>query len=343
VSLLSLISSAAQGRVQDKPLARNVSIGVPLAVAVDGSDLWIGHMNGEIRHVNLLDGSIEVIETSAPLEGIGQIIVEQPGVLLVVETFKHRISRLNTKDGAVSSIAGTGEPGFSGDGGPASLAQLATHHQFALDRVGNIFIADEENNRIRRIDKGSNIITTIAGNGNQDYEDKSGYALQIGLLLPEGIAVDKEGNIFLGDGWNDAPRLRQIDAKTGRVKTLLGPDQLRLPKNLDSKYEDPVTPALLMFNKNGNLVFSGDDQYLFELPKNGRSMHLLAGTNDGSTVDGVRALKREFTWLRGLSFDSAGNLYVSDFWGHKVLRIDAKTTVVTTVAGNGNSDIPIIE
>src|SRR5262249_42225151 len=102
-------------------------------------------------------------------------------------------------------------------------------------------------------------------------------------------------------------------------------------------------PTLLMFDKSGNLVFSGDDQYLFELPKNGRSMHLLAGTDDGSTNDGIRALKREFTWIRGLAFDAAGNLYVSDFWGHKVLRIDAKTTMVTTVAGNGNSDIPIIE
>jgi DNA-binding beta-propeller fold protein YncE len=326
--------------VQGKPLARNVSVGVPFAVAVDGSDLWIGHMNGRIRHVNLLDGSIEIVESSAPLEGIGQIIVERPGVLLVVETFKHRISRLHTKDGSVSRVAGTGEPGFSGDGGPASLAQLSTPCQVAVDRAGNIFIADEENNRIRSIDKVSNFITTVAGNGSQGYEDKSGDPLQIGLILPRGIAVDKGGNIFFGD---DTPRLMEIDAKAGRVKTLLGPEQLRLPKTLDSEYEDPVSPTVLMFDKNGNLVFSGDDQYLFEFPKNGRSMRLLAGTNDGSTNDGVRAVKREFTWLRGLAFDAAGNLYVSDFWGHKVLRIDANTTMVTTVAGNGSSDIPIIE
>jgi DNA-binding beta-propeller fold protein YncE len=247
---------------------------------------------------------------------------------------------VHTKDGSVSRVAGTSEPGFSGDGGPASLAQLSTPSQVALDRVGNIFIADEDNHRIRRIDKASNLITTIAGNGSGGYEDKSGYALQIGLS-PESIAVDKEGNIFFGDG--DGPGLRKIDAKTGRVKTLLGPGELRLPKSLDSQYEQPVTPTPLMFNKDGELVFVGDDEYVFEAPKNGGSMRLLAGTDDGSTLDGVRAVKREFTWIRGLAFDAAGNLYVSDFWGHKVCRIDARTTVVTTVAGNGNSDIPIIE
>ena len=145
------------------------------------------------------------------------LVFDNAGNLYIAASGNRSIRRVDT-NGIITTIAGTGEHGYSGDGGPAVRAQLAWTRDVAVDDNGNVYIADYSNARIRRVDAGG-IITTIAGTGEHDYRGDGGPAVQAQLRSPEGVAVDRAGNLLIADTNNN--RIRRVDAR-GFITTLVG-------------------------------------------------------------------------------------------------------------------------
>jgi DNA-binding beta-propeller fold protein YncE len=229
------------------------------------------------------------------------------------------------------------ERGFGGDGGPATQASLATPTDVAVDRFGNIFITDTDNHRIRRIDT-NGTITTFAGTGISDKKDRNDLALEVGLFLPQRIAIDKRGNLFFTDGDFNAPRIRRITPTSKLVETVFTPENLRLTAGTESD-GDPMVPEYLVVDRNDNVLFTGDQDHVFRIREDRKSLEVFAGAKKGFVGDGELATKTRFGWLRGIAVDDRGNLYIADSDKHTVRRIDAKTKIVTTVAGNGGSEM----
>src|SRR5207253_1800358 len=128
------------------------------------------------------------------------------GNLFIADYGNNRIRRMDAVSGLITTVAGDGVAGFSGDGGPATSASLNTPWGVAVDGSGNLFIADRSNHRIRRVDAVSGIITTVAGNGVAGFSGDGGPAVGASLHFPSGVAVDSSGNLFIADRTNQRIR-----------------------------------------------------------------------------------------------------------------------------------------
>lgn len=143
------------------------------------------------------------------------LAVDLAGNLFIADTFNHRVRKVDTS-GIISTVAGTGGQGYSGDNGPATLAKLVEPSGVAIDQAGNLFIADRINKRIRKVDT-NGVITTVAGTGEWGYTGAAGAAKVEPLAFPQSVAVDSLGNLFIAE----ATRIRRVDTQ-GKITTLAG-------------------------------------------------------------------------------------------------------------------------
>src|SRR4029079_152978 len=125
------------------------------------------------------------------------ICVDAAGNLYIAEKYWHRIRKINPATGIITTVAGTGADGFSGDGGPAPAAKLNSPVDVKIDNQGNLYVADYENFRIRKINLSTGIITTIAGNGSSFHSGDGGPATNAGLALPLSVCADQDGNVYV--------------------------------------------------------------------------------------------------------------------------------------------------
>lgn len=160
--------------------------------------------------------------TSASLFGPESVAVDAAGNLFIADALHRRVRRVDAVTGIITTVAGNGGSGFTGDGGPATDAQINAPRGVALDATGNLFIADNQNNRIRRVEAGTGIITTVVGNGAWGFAGDGGPATAATLAEPNDVAVDAAGNLFIADMFNH--RIRRVDAGTGTITTLAGGD-----------------------------------------------------------------------------------------------------------------------
>ena len=257
--------------------------------------------------------------------------------LYISDIGTHQVLKLN-RQGRLHVIAGTGEAGFSGDGGPATKAQLNTPHDLTFDGEGNLLIADTCNHRIRRIDR-QGVIMTVAGNGNAPYSGYGTAAPKETLNNPQGVAVDRAGNILIADTYNRV--VRQLD-RGGALKIIAGSKaglsgdggaateaQLNLPSDVtvgpdDSIYvSDTANSRIRRITPDGKIQtvtgFGGGEG--------------LGGA--GFVGDGGPAEKAKLFSPTDVRVDLAGNLYISDS-GNNRLRI-IRNGIITTIAGTGKA------
>lgn len=174
--------------------------------------------------------------TKAFLDSASDIAFDGEGNLLIADTFNNRIRRVDAQTGIITTVAGSGptysqapDPVFSGDGGPATGARLALPGSICLDKEGNIFIGDSRNERVRRVDARTGIITTVAGKGLDESTGDGGPATSAGVVSPQVVGFDRRGNLYVKDFVNRyivgpvAPRIRRIDLTTGLITTLAVP------------------------------------------------------------------------------------------------------------------------
>jgi sugar lactone lactonase YvrE len=259
------------------------------------------------------------------------VVVDGSGNLFIADTRNHRIRKV-APDGTISTVAGTGTAGFSGDGGVATSARLNMPKSVEADGAGNLYIADSSNHRIRRV-SGDGKITTIAGTGSADFSGDGGAATLAKLYTPRGIAVDESGNLFFADF--DNARIRKV-ATDGTISTVAGTGTLGF-----SGDGGPATSAELHWpigvavDGAGDLFFTDTYNNRVRKVTVSGTITTVAGTGGGAfSGDGGPATSAELYWPVGVAVDAAGNLFIADS-GHQCVRMVATNGTITTMAGGG--------
>ena len=234
----------------------------------------------------------------------------------------------------INHVAGIGAPGFSGDGVAATTAAVNLPQGVALDGGGNLYIADTANNRIRRVDAVTGVITTVVGNGQQGYAGDGALAIMAQLNHPAGIAVDAYGNLYIADTGNSV--IRKVAAATGEIATIAGNGTAGYAGDggLATAAELNL-PAALAVDASGNILIadSANNRIRFVDAASGR-ISLYAG--NGSTTyngDGLAATQAALSNPQGVALDSSDNLYLTDT-GHNLVReVVTSTGEIQIVAG----------
>lgn len=342
-------TSGGQVRIGDGGPAVEAMLEFPTGVAVHGSDLYVTEQRGHrVRRVDLSTGTITTVAgtgeagfagdggpaTEALLHQPENITVDRDGNLFIGDLQNHRIRRVDAATGRISTIAGTGEDGFTGDGGPATQAAISNPFGLVVHPDGDLYFADTENHRIRRIDAASGVVTTVAGTGRRGFGGDGGPATEAMLSRPHVLAVHPGGDIIIGDSFNQ--RIRRLDLRTGVIRTIAGTGE-------QGTYGDggPASQAAFVFfgelavDPRGRLILSGVGNHTVRvIDLDTGTIDRVAGTGRWAFGgDGGPALQADFHLPYGLDVDDEGNVYVADFWNWRVRRIDAGTNTVTTVAG----------
>jgi streptogramin lyase len=238
--------------------------------------------------------------------------------------------------GTITAVAGTGEKGFGGDGGPAAKALLNQPFDVAFDRAGNLYFSDTFNHRIRKVDR-AGVITTVAGNGTKGFAGDGGKATGAMLNEPYGVELDADGNLFIVDRLNYC--VRKVDAKSGVISTVAGTGG----KSGFGGDGGPADKALLR-EPNGICLDGKGKLYIADVSDHRvRVVDLKAGTIDtlcgtgkgASTGNGGPFKAASLLGPRAVAVDPAGRLYVVERNGHGVRRIDFTAGTIERFAGTG--------
>lgn len=264
------------------------------------------------------------------------VALDEKGNLYIADTGAHRIRKVNT-EGIITTVVGVGQRGFSGDGGPAVEAKIAAPHDMVFDSEGNLYFTDSYNHSIRKVDT-NGVITTVAGTGKSGYSG-GGPAVEAQLNTPQGIAIDREGNILIADTFNHF--IRKID-KQGIITTIAGSH----PWGYEGD-GGPATKALMSVPQavevgpDGTIYISDSGNSRIRKIDSSGVIHHVVGSGPaaglfgaGYTGDSGLAEKGQVFTAADIAFDSAGNLYISDS-GNNRIRMVLRSSVLTTIAGTG--------
>ncbi len=334
--------------VRDNGPATEARLDDPIGVAADSAgNLFIADTrNNRIRKVDS-SGVISTIAgtgeggfggdggpaTDAQLHFPQGVAIDGAGNLYIADSGNHQIRKVDSA-GIISTIAGTGEGGFGGDGGPASEAQLAAPRGVAVDGAGNLYIADRQNHRIRKVDS-TGTITTVAGGGvGGGALGDGGPAIETRLIRPNGVALDAAGNLYFTES---SARIRKVDA-AGIISTIAGTGERGFGGD-----GGPATEAQLDFpygvalDAAGNLYFADQVNNRIRKVDSLGVISTIAGTGErGFGGDGGPAVQAQFNWPRGLTMDGAGNLFIADSSNNRIRKVDS-SGVISTIAGPGES------
>lgn len=263
------------------------------------------------------------------------LALDDKGDLYISDIGAHAVVRLDRR-GGLTVIAGTGAGGYSGDGGPAVKAQLHAPHDLIFDAEGGLLIADTYNHRIRRVDR-QGVIRTVAGNGSAPTASYDSAAPKDTLNNPQGITVDRAGNILIADTYNRV--VRRVDPKgtmtliAGSVGGLSGDGGPATNAQLN-------LPMAVMVGTDGNIFISDAANSRVRRIATDGKIQTLAGFGGGEGLggagfggDGGPAEKAKLFSPADVKVDAAGNLYISDSGNNRIRVIRAG--VITTIAGSG--------
>ena len=264
------------------------------------------------------------------------IAMDTSGNLLIADSYFHVVYKLDKLDGTgtLTRIAGTmSVSAFSGDGGPATAASLNQPLSVATDAVGDVFIADNKNARVRKVDA-SQVITTFAGTGGCGYAGDGGPAAQAQLCAPRGVAVDATGSLYIADGQGN--RIRKVDA-AGTITTFAGVGTSGYSGDGGPAAQAQVNlPVAVAVDAAGDLFIADmSNDVVREVTLDG-VIHTVAGNHvRGYSGDGGLATQAQLNTPTGVGFDAKGNLLIADMVNHRIRSVDKSTAIITTVIGTG--------
>jgi len=295
------------------------------------------------------------LATSVNLDDMSQVAVDAAGNIYFNCNGHNTIRKVTAATGIITTVAGNGyvvggyalggQGGYSGDGGPATSAELNTPQDVALDASGNLYIADSMNNVIRKVTASTGIITTVAGNGygasgiccSGGYSGDGGPATSAELYTPIGVSLDGYGNIYIADYLNN--RVRKVTVSTGIITTVAGngtagfngDNQLATSAELNG-------PAGVAVDSYGDIYIA--DFYSNRIrevtPSTGFITTVAGDGAAGYTGDGGPAVLSELYVPTGVAVDANGNIYIADTFNQRIRKVTSGTDgTITTVAGNG--------
>lgn len=244
------------------------------------------------------------------------------------------VAFFSSRPKVVRHIAGGNGPGYSGDGGLATAAQFNFPRNLKIDNEGNILVADILNHRIRKIDKQTGIITTIAGNGSSTYSGDGGPALNAGIVTPVDLTVDRDGNIYFSD--YDAHRVRKID-RNGIITTVIGTGSPGYSGDGGLATQAQINgPRSVIANPDGSLFVSEEWNHVIRRVDPSGVIRTFAGTGQlGNSGDGGPATEAEFAYPNYTARDTQGNLYVAQSGQYCSIRKITPSGIVSTIVGTG--------
>ena len=274
----------------------------------------------------------KAIETEISL--VDGITLDKKGNMYIAMREHNIISRIDTK-GTMTRYAGSGQSGFSGDGGPAANASFRVPAGLAFDSEGNLYIADRENHRVRKVDP-KGYISTFAGIGEAGFSGDEGPAVKARLNLPSGVVVDKKGNLYISDRSND--RIRVVDKK-GVIRTYAGSGV--------AGFQGDAGPALKAQLDKPFGIALDETKNLYIADRNNNRVRKVSPDGIITTVagdggfffmgDNGPAYRASVAAPTGVALDSKGNLYIADRNNNRVRVVD-RTGMIRTVVGTGQQD-----
>jgi sugar lactone lactonase YvrE len=246
------------------------------------------------------------------------------------------IRKITASTGIITTVVGNGNCGYSGDGLAATSATLNFPQGVAIDPLGNIFIVDYNNDVVRRVDGSTNVITTFAGNGNVGYTGDGGAATQATLNFPVGVATDTAGNVYIADAGNNVVRF--VNATTNIITTVAGNGNPGYAGDGGPAIRATLNyPAALAVDSAGNLYIADTDNAVIRKVDTKNTINTIIGDHAyGFGGDGGPALQATLTNPFGLAVDSAGDVWVADYWNNRIRMYAAATAIFNTVVGNGS-------
>jgi uncharacterized protein (TIGR03437 family) len=323
-----------QGRVYIADLGssriRMVSDGLMTTVA--GSSSGIQPLDGEAA-------------TSVRLSGPTGVAVDAAGNLYIAEGSIGSGSGLDAGDfkiwkvsvaGAIFTLAGTGVRSFSGDTGPAALAQLDTPTGMAMDAAGNLYLADTANNRVRRISPDGTIVT-VAGNGNAGFAGDGRSATAALLNHPMGLALDTDGTLYIADTGNN--RVRQV-SPAGDIGTWAGNGNAAYFGDGDRAVAAALrAPRAVALDAEGALYISDTENHRIRKVVNGM-IETIAGSHQGFGGDGNPGTDALLNFPSALAIDPLGNVFIADQGNGRVRKLDPNGIITTVAGGDGSLTTP---
>lgn len=284
------------------------------------------------------EGLIDTVAGHGDESVVGQpfgVEIGSDGALYICEVANHRVRRLDLKSGKLSTVAGTGEKGRSGDGKAATSARLNEPYEVRFDETGNMFFVEMRNHIVRRVDAKTKIITTVAGTGERGFNGDQGPATSINLNNPHSVALDDRGGLYIADIGNH--RIRRVDLERGTIETTAGTGEKRLPRDGQVARGNPILGPRALFVDGRTLWIAlreGHSLWKMDLDR-GLLCHVAGTGEKGYSGDGGPALEAQFNGPKGVALGPDGNVDVVDTENQVIRRIDVRSGLVTTIAGAG--------
>lgn len=273
------------------------------------------------------NGASGISATSAALANPASVAYDSAGNLYIADTNNQVIRKIDST-GIATIVAGSGNQGFSGDGGAATSAALNNPLGIAVDAGGNLYIADTQNQRVRKVSNG--VITTIAGTGTFGYSGDGGPATQATLASPSGVAVDSSGNVYIADTNNHL--IRKV-ASNGTITTFAG--NTEQGNNGSSGAATSISldsPSSVAVDAAGRVYIADRrNQVVRMVDTNGRISTIAGNGSFGYGGDANSATSASLAMPTGVGVDSAGNVYIADSRNNRIREVS--NGVITTIAG----------
>lgn len=302
----------------------------PLADSSPGqshSFTQLADLSGTVRYV--VNGAVAKrfqgdgeAATKALLDFPTAVAVDGEGHVYIADTMNHRVRRVDAVSGIITTIAGTGQARFSGDGGPAVSAALNEPTALVVDASGRLYIADQSNNRVRVVDLTTGVIETVAGNGVAVYNGDGIPAVEAGLAGPSGLAVGPGGELYVADTFNG--RIRMVDRKTGAISTLVGDGgEYRYQDQGDRPSASLARPYGIAIDREGHMFITDSDSHLVRRwDRDQKLITRVVGIGTaGFGGDGGPAEEAGLSYPFGIAIDRDGTILVADTFNHRIRLI----------------------
>jgi sugar lactone lactonase YvrE len=263
------------------------------------------------------------------------VIFGPDGALYFCDLDNQRIRRLDLATRRMTTIAGNGQKGYAGDGGPATAASLNMPHEIQFDARGHLYIAERDNHVIRKVDGGTGIISTLAGTNVAGFSGDGGPAARAQLRQPHSIVIDRRGQLLICDIGNQ--RIRKVDLSTGTIDTFAGTGVAQPTPDGAPLNGTPLNgPRTMVLDEKGDLYLAlREGNAIYRIATATGTLHHIAGTGkQGWTGDGGPAPAAQLGGPKGLAYRN-GVLFVADTENHVIRKIEIASSIITTILGTG--------